>query len=680
MKKKSIQQKPAIGSIPVQKKIREQGFLMKNKELLLLAVVIIITMVIYFPTLHHKFTNWDDNEYIMGNVYIKALTSANLAHIFTKPVAANYHPLTMLSLALNYRFAGIEPFSYFLVNIILHLFNTLLTFYFSFLILGRNKPLALFVAAIFAIHPMHVESVAWISERKDVLYAFFFLSGLISWVYFIRKRTWLLYLLAFVLFILAGLSKPTSVVFPLILLLLDYLYKRKFDLLLLVEKIPFFLIALGIGMATIYAQVDSAVADIHNNNVFAQFLYASYGFFIYIFKLIIPAGLSTLHPFPGIVKIPDLPWVYFITPAVNLAIVGLVLYSLKFTRMLLFCLIFYFLNIALTLQFVQVGSAIIAERYTYISYIGILIGLAWLINHIAERNKIPMTYFYLFMVLFFGVNTILSSQRVSVWKNSETLWSDVIAKYPESYTSYNSRGMYYLDEEMLDKALADFTKSVEIYPTYTVAISNRGNVFRKQNLPRLSVAEYNKALAIDPVFIESLFGRASAYLTLGLLDSALIDFNKALKINPVWSAAFGNRGCVFFRSGQTERAIEDFNSAISIDKNNAEFYLNRGVAFSTLKKWDLAVNDYTFVLKSRSDYPDLYVWRAVAYRNTGKFQLAIDDFSTGIRLDPRNSSFYVNRALAYKQAGMNQKAADDIKMAQQLGAKVTEQSVFSNLK
>jgi tetratricopeptide (TPR) repeat protein len=678
--KQAIQPKKKAPSKQVPKTAKEQGFLMKNKELLLLAMVVIITFIVYYPSIDHQFTNWDDPGYVTDNLYVKSLTPATLEYMFTKPMAVNYHPLTMLSLALNYKVSGTDPSSYFLVNIIFHLFNTLLTFYFAFLLLGRSKPLALFVAAIFALHPMHVESVAWISERKDVLYTFFFLSGLISWIKYIDKRHWSWYLFSLILFVLAGLSKPSSVVFPLILFLLDYFYKRKPRLLLVAEKLPFFAVAVGIGIATLYAQIGQAVADIDNYTIVQRFLFACYGFFIYIFKFFIPYGLSTLHPFPVLDKSLNLPWVYFIAPVISLAIIGFVLYSMKFTRVLFFCLMFYFINIALTLQFFQVGSAVIAERYTYVSYIGILIGVAFLIGYEADKRKIPMQYFYLLMVVYFGIMTILSIQRVAVWKNSETLWTDVIAKYPKSHTAYNSRGYYYLKEKMLEKALPDFTRSIEIRPTYLDALNNHGSVLRQLNQPRLAILDYNRALSIDPNFLMALTGRGNAYFTLGILDSALIDLNKAVGLNPGGANALGNRGAVFFRLGEYKRTIEDCSRAVAIDPYYTEAYLNRAVAYSTLMKWDLAISDYTNVINANTGNPAVYEWRGIAYRSSGAYQKAISDFNAGIQMSPSRSSLYINRAMAYHQAGMHDKAADDVSKARELGANVTEQMVFAGLK
>ncbi|MEI7661772.1 MAG: tetratricopeptide repeat protein [Bacteroidota bacterium] len=647
-----------------------QGFLVKNKELLLLAVVVVITIFIYAPALHNKFTTWDDREYVTENPYILAFTHDNLAHIFTKPIANNYHPLTMLTLALNYHVSGMEPFSYFLVNIILHLFNIILTYYLAYLILGKNKLQALFVAAIFAVHPMHVESVAWISERKDVLYSAFFLSGLISWILFLDKRNWSWYIFAFFLFALAGLSKPSSVVFPLVLLLIDYLNKRKFDMMLITEKIPFFLVSAAIGIATLNAQIGNALVGTVNYNIIQRLLFASYGLFFYIFKLFIPAGLSALHPFPLLHHSMSMPWPFFISPVCNLIVLGLVLYSLKYTRYIAFAFLFYLVNIMLTLQFMQVGSAVVAERYSYISYIGLLIGVAWLINRATEKKRFPAAYMHAGCLLFFGLMTFVAFHRVPVWKNNETLWTDVLEQYPDSFSAYNSRGFYYLNEKMLDKALPDFTRALELQPSSLEVLSNRGSIYRMQNLPRLAIDDYNRALTIDPNYLLAISGRGNAYFTLGLLDSALTDFNRALAINPSMAIAHGNRGAVLYRMGLTERAVEDYSSGIAIDPNYTDAYLNRGVGYSTLQKWDLAISDYTLVLKTITSNPLVYQWRGIAYRSKGEYKAAINDFTEGIRLNPGSAALYMDRSMAYQQAGMAAKANEDMNAARKLGAKV----------
>ncbi|HOY32034.1 MAG TPA: glycosyltransferase family 39 protein [Bacteroidales bacterium] len=669
-----------INKKPAGRNIQHEGFFKKNMVFLLLAIVVIITIIIYYPALHHKFTNWDDNDYITDNPYIKSLTPENIRFIFTEPMALNYHPLTMLSLALNYRLSGLEPFSYFLVNILLHLFNTLLIFYLAFLLLGRKMVPALFIAAIFAVHPMHVESVAWISERKDVLYSLFFLSGLIIWMFFIGRRRWYWYLAALLLSVLAGLSKPSAVVFPLVLFIIDYLNKRKFNSRLILEKLPFLVVSILFGIATLHAQVGKSVVDIRHYNLIQQFLFASYGFFAYIYKLFFPVGLSALHPVPVFNTSLDLPWLYFAAPVINIVIVGIVIYSMRKTRMLIFGLMFYFLNIMLTLQFVQVGSAVIAERYTYISYFGLLMGLAFLLNLAAEKYKKWRKGVYALMILFFAVMAIGAMQRVSVWKNSGTLWSDVISEYPESYTAYNNRGYFYVQEKSYDKALLDFNKAIDLLPGFVSALNNRGGLFRLLDEPRLAIADYTKALAIDSAYVQSLSGRGNAYATLGILDSALVDLNKAFAINPLLATTLGDRGEVLFKMGKFEEAIEDCNYKISVFPDNTDAYLNRGVAYCSLQKWEKAIPDFSLVLNKVKNNATIYEWRGVAFRSVGSYQEAVSDFSLAIQLAGTQSSLYVERAKAYKQAGMDKQAAEDIVKARQLGADVSMESVFFDLK
>jgi len=646
----------------------KSGFLQKYTAELLLAVVILITAAVYFPALHHRFTNWDDLDYVTENPYIREFSTENINHIFTKPIALNYHPLTILSLALNFRISGTEPWSYFLVNILLHLLNILLTYRLVLLLLRGNKPAALFVAAVFAVHPMHVESVAWISERKDVLYAFFFLSSMILWSRYVFQRRWYLYLFSFLLFILSGLSKPSAVVLPLVLLLADHLLERKFTFRVFIEKIPFFAISAWIGLATVDAQVGKAIVDIRNYNFLQQFLFASYGFFIYIFKLIIPFGQSALHPVPVFNTSFDMPWIYFASPFFVLVILILTGYSLKFTRVVFFGLAFYFLNIVLTLQFMQVGSAVIAERYTYVSYTGLLIGLYWLLNRRAGSGRMQARYLYLAMALFFSMMAYLSMRRVAVWKDSGTLWSDVIARYPESHTAYNNRGYFLVQEKKYDQALPDFSRSLELVPNYVEALNNRGSLYRLLEKPREAIGDYSRALALDSNHIKALTGRGNAYAALGLPDSALTDYNMAYRLNPRLSMSLADRGSVLFRLGRYEEAIIDCNMKIDAHAEKRDTYLNRAVAYSSLGQWEKAIPDYSFVLDSVKDNPSIYEWRGVAYRNTGSLQQAIDDFTRGIGLDPSKASLYLNRAMAFRDLGMKQQADEDMRKANQLGA------------
>ena len=232
--------------------------------------IVIITFIVFFPSFKCGFTNWDDEDYVTKN----SLVVSNFIHvkeIFKTPVLLNYHPITMLTFALNYQFGKLNPVGYHLWNVLLHVLNTILVFVFIFIFTKRNLLMATIVALFFGIHPMHVESVAWVSERKDVLYVFFFLAALISYLYYKEKGKPIWYSITLLLFILSCLSKAMAVVFPFVLILIDYytadsisqiaIWKRKTS----IDKIPFFLISLVFGITAYVIQHNGKAMEFMNH-------------------------------------------------------------------------------------------------------------------------------------------------------------------------------------------------------------------------------------------------------------------------------------------------------------------------------------------------------------------------------------------------------------------------------
>ena len=629
-----------------------------------------VTLAVYLSALTHEFTNWDDNDYVTENTRIRSLGSENMHHIFTQPVALNYHPLTILSLALNYRFSGDAPASYFLVNILLHLANTLLTFLFCRRLFGGRFGPAFFIAAVFALHPLHVESVAWISERKDVLFAFFFMAGLITWLNHLDRRGWFWYPLTLLLFALSGLSKPSAVVFPLVLMLISFLQKERFGFRRALEWVPFLAFSLLIGVATLKAQVGHAVVDFQKYNLTQQVLFASYGFFMYLWKMMVPAGLSAFHPVPSFNAGVAFPAVYYVAPFLDLLIIALAVWSLRFTRFVLFGLLFYLVNIVLTLQFVQVGSAVIAERYTYVAMTGALIALAWLGERAAERWRIRPAWLATGAAALFLSLAATAAVRVSVWQNSGTLWRDVLETYPGSGRAWNNLGYYQVQQGMTEPALESFTRAVELQPNFVEALSNRGGVLRMLERHREAVTDYGKAIAFDSTYVKAVAGRGSAYTALGVLDSALADIERAIALDSATARALTDRGEVLFRLGRFREAIVECGWKIAADTMKTDGYLNRAVAYSGLKEWGAAIRDYTAVIRKGGATPIVYEWRGVAYRESGEPAKALADFNAGIALGPGVGSLYVNRALIYRQMGREAEFRADAAKAASLGAKL----------
>ncbi len=645
-------------------------FSVKHLQAFLLLCLVIITFLIYAPALQNQFTNWDDSVYVSTNPYITSLSKENITYIFTNRIAANYHPLTIISLALNYRISKLSPFSYYLVNILFHLFNILLVYRLVVLFPGKNRNMALFCAALFAVHPMHVESVAWISARKDVLYTFFFLSGLIAYTRYLDKKGVLYFIICLFLFLLSALSKPTAVIFPAVLFVLDFFRRRKFGLAMIAEKIPFIAISLWIGYQTINSQIDMVTKTEQTFTYLQKFLFASYGFFIYVYKLFIPLGLSCFYPFPVADQTQTLPLIYWMTPIFNLILIAGVLYSIKYTRTIASGMLFYFFAVVLTLQFVQVGFSVISDRYTYLAYIGLLIALYWIIDQIFDKKKLfsSLRVSTSIFLIFFCFNAVLAFQRVPVWRNSETLWTDVIEKLPNTSIAYNNRGQFYDDQKLYPLALADYSKSIEKNPRYFDPHFNRGCLHIKLKNYKEAVTDFTNATILNPLYSVAFRLKAEAYMFQDKPDSALQNYNKAIEINAASPAPFYSRGHLYMKTNQFDKAIVDFTNAINRNQNDPEYWFGLGNAYGKKGNFNEAIKYLTIALKIKPDFYPVLTNRALAYAVSGKGDEALKDFTAAIGIEPENPSAYFNRAIYYLNMHKKDLACNDLQQAIKLGS------------
>src|SRR5438552_3830028 len=369
----SRKNKPRTKKVIAPQAIRKTRYKKKRSLFPLIFLMIVLTGLCLCPMLKNEFTNWDDEYYVVNNALLRG---PDWAGIFTQPVVSNYHPITVISLAINYGISGLEPWSYLLFNLLFHLVNTALVFYFIYSISDKKVWVAFATAFVFGIHPLHVESVALISERKDVLYTLFFLLSLIAyWKYLVsHKFTW--YLLCFFLFGFSLLSKPAAIILPLVLFLLDYWKKRKYSHKLIFEKIPFVVLSVLIAVITFRFQSTTAMATLDIYPLAVRLLFACYVVMIYFFRFFIPYPLSAFHPFP---PPGDLGWPVYIAP---LFIVGLLFFIWRYRKekVVVFSFGFFLINLLLVLQIVSIGYTIVSERYTYVPYIGLAFLLASLVE------------------------------------------------------------------------------------------------------------------------------------------------------------------------------------------------------------------------------------------------------------------------------------------------------------
>lgn len=605
-----------------------------------LAGILLITWFIYEPATQYGFTNWDDDVYITKNPIVAH--PENTHAMLTTPVGGNYHPLTMYSLAYDYKQTESLPdqqkaHRFHTVNILFHLANILLVFYFIYLLSNKRLWTSLACALFFAIHPMHVESVAWIAERKDVLYAFFFFISLIAYLFYLDKKNYAWLALCFVTFVLSVAAKPAAVILPLVLLAIDYFRSRKLNMLMLGEKIPFFIISAFAGYLTILAQKASgAVSNNANYTLFERLLFPFYGIMMYFVKLVWPFHLSAVYPFPNIAGKP-LGVEFYVAPVLVLLAAGTLLWFGRSKRIVAFSLLFFLINVILILQFFNVGQAIIAERYTYVAYLGPFMLLTWWLD-----EKIPSMQRNLLWVVI-GVLSIIfiaqSVQRVKVWSSDETLWTNVIDEFPMRVTdAYNNRGYYYRHAGQPDKALSDYALALTLNPTDELAWGNRGNIFfdRKQ------------------------------------FDSAIANYNRSLGYRGNQWETLSNRGASKAQIGDLTGALNDLSRSVQHDSFAVSAVTNLALVYTLLNDHEGAIRCYRRVLQLSPRADDIINAIGVEYQHEQRFAESISEFNHAIQLSPNMGIYYLNRSYSYNGLGNKQNAIQDMQNASRLGVKIPD--------
>lgn len=616
------------------------------QKAIIIAGICIVTFFCFRYTLGNQFTNWDDDFYVSNNKYITAFTPHNLKVIFTQDITKNnFHPLCMLSLAVNYHFAGLEPWSYYFTNVLIHIANAVLVF-FLFLQLCRSLRLsdgaALFVAGFgslwFAIHPMHVESVSWIAERKDVLYTLFYVWGMLTYLRYTDAGSKKWYWVTFLLFVASCLSKPMAVVFPMSLLCMDILLQRQNIKKLVQEKWVFFLFSLIIGGAAFYTQHRTgAVASFSTLSFMERIMFASYGFVMYIAKLFVPVHLSTFYPYPYRYITGELPLIYYLAPFISLIIIiapAWWFYKRKspWFKIYTFGIGFFVANVIFVLQFISVGAAIMSDRYSYVAYIGLLFLIAYALQALLSTRPAFKGVIIALLLAASSALAIACAARTRVWHNSETLLSDAIEKYPyRALLSYKWRGHYYLSIGELDKAMKDYsllasinsadkkvlanmerikvmqamqggTTPIEASPadeSYRPYIDSALSCFRSGDTLG-ALRKYVGALRVNPVNAEKAMAQISNDLVQAQqYDQAILQYNMLLKLNASNPFYYFLRGCALFGNGRTQSAVADWEHALQMNSRDVQqsAAYNLSVAYDSLGN---SAKAYYYITKSQA--------------------------------------------------------------------------------
>jgi tetratricopeptide (TPR) repeat protein len=572
-----------------------------------------ITIAAYAGAFRHDFVSLDDATYVTQNPLVQERAYGAL---LTTVVNNSYHPLTMLSLGLNAS-RPLSPRPFIVTNVILHTLDTGLVFWLAFLLSRRRLLVAFVTALLFGIHPMHVESVAWISSRKDVLYVFFFLAGLIAYWRYLEKRSWPWLLLTFVLFVFSCLSKGMAVVFPAILILLDYWKGRPIaERRALLEKAPFFATALLFGLIAVdveagrdfhglFTIVDKQLKALMNTTSFTPFqrvAFPTYGHMMYVWRIFVPAHLCAFYPYPTLAEASHPK--YLLSILFFLGTLALTAWSVRRARLLTFGIGWYLLAILPVLQWLPVGASTLADRMTYLAYVGPFFLLATGVSSLFERYRAMVAVLGTGMALVFAVLFALTTRQVETWKNSEALWSNVIRIYPRTDAAYISRGNGRGAAGQIQDAMSDFQTAVGLG-------SRRADLYD---------------------------GLGNAYGTLGKPDSALLMFDRALAIDSTLGRTYYNRAIVHLRLGRPREALEDLARALDVIPLQAPtLHFPRGNAFLQLGKYRDAETEFGRAIEAGQMVPDALTNRGVCRLRLNDPAGARSDFREALRLDPNYS-------------------------------------------
>ena len=631
---KTIKQSPVIAVKPKEE---------KNKNLIYILISIVVTAIVYAISLDNGWIkNWDDGGYVLDYTnslgdLVHKLSWHNIKEIFSVFYKGNYHPLTTLFYAIEFSIVKESPFLYHLVNLVFHLLNVFLVYIFVKL-LTKKPEIAFITALFFGIHPMHVESVAWISELKDVLYSFLFLGSLICYFYYFTKKEnkTRFYIISLSAFFLSSLSKSASVTLPVVMLLIDYYMKRKWDKKLIIEKIPFILIAMIFGVVAIFSQHSAgAIQDI--NPLYKWFerpLLASYSTMTYILKLFVPIDLTAMYPYPDRLH-GFLPIEYYIAPVVVITVAVLVYISRKFNRDIIFGVAFFVVTISLVLQILPVGGAIVSERYSYIPYIGLfmIIGKGYVFSQ-EDKSKFAVSIKWIYpAILIIGtlMFSVLTFQRIKIWKNGEILFTNVIKKYPNLPFAYSNRGyLYYNFIKDYDKAMSDYNKCLAIDSTFHRAWSNRGVLYFNIGKPDSAIRDFTKALKYDKTNTDALIGRANSYSKINKFDLALPDYNRYIELDQKDAKSYLWRGIAYYNIKKFNEAFADINRCISMLPNEDNAYFWKGLIYYERKDYETAIKEFDHSIELNPKQTEAYSWRGLAEFNLKNYNKAIDDYSNVI--------------------------------------------------
>lgn len=618
------------GIITVKDSISKESLV---KPLYVLIGLLVLTLITYYPSFNNGFVNWDDPLYVYENPRVLYFNFSNFLKMWTlfpdQYLAANYHPLTEISLGIDQLIYGGKSSGFHLTSTLFHALNSILVYLLAIRLLKGNQVAAIIASILFVVHPMRVESVAWIAERKDVLHVFFFLLGLLQYIKYVDRQKAKKHLIfAGLFFVCSLLSKAQAVTFPLILVLIDYLRGRRDLIKCAIEKAPFFILSLLFGVLAIYAQRSAAADTLVNIETWQRPFTASMALLIYIKKLFIPTGLCVIHeyPFKG-----GMPMTSYFYPALLgfIGYIGAIYYLYKKNKSVwVFGLSFFLIAILPVLQFLTVGAVLWSERYTYLPYVGLFILIGYTIASMKDSTDLQK-YRTLGLGLF-GVVSIgfllMSWQRIEVWKDNQTLWDQVRKVHPNNMTPYANLALHHTKLEDWDTCIKYADMGLEKRPSFARLYPIKSFCQTQKNDYQSALSTINTGLTYAPNNSKLLLTAGGNYLKLKNYDKAIEYYGKSIEQQKNLNA-YANRGTLYTNQKRNYRAaIQDFEEALKFDPTNLTVLLN--IAVTHLQLPNGAVNGFKYADQAVKSYPkngNCWLMRARCHAGQGQYTQAIND-------------------------------------------------------
>lgn len=606
--------------------------------------------VVYGQTLGHEFVNYDDGVYIADNpAVLGGLSLKGIVWAFTHNVNVNWTPLTVISHMLDCQFYGLHAGGHHLTNLLLHAATAILLF-----LVLRQLTAALwssaFVAAVFAVHPLHVESVAWIAERRDVLSGLFFMLTLGAYAGYVRHPQSLgRYLMVVLMLALALMSKPMVVTLPFVLLLLDYWPLNRFTQpggrsipwRLIAEKLPLLALSGIACMATLFAQ-EEAIASLPFSVRIGNALVS---YVAYLGQMIYPVGLAVYYPHPG----NGLALWKIVAAFVLLLVIFIgAIATRRKQPWFLFGWLWYLGMLVPAIGLIQSGMRARADRYTYLPQIGLYILLTWTVVELTASWRSRRWVLGCGAMVVLAVLITCARTQTTYWRNSETLWNHTLACTPDNSVAHNNLGDAFYQQGRMDEAIAQYQRALEIKPDNEKAHYNLGNVSRDLGRMNEAISRYQKALAINPNYVEAINNLGVVFARQGRMEEAIAHFQKALIIKPDDANIHYNLGNAFRDQGRMEEAIAQFQKALAIKPNYVEAQDTMARVLATCPQSSLRNGIKAVGLAERANQlaggknPMILATLAAAYAEAGRFPEAVETAQRALRLTETPS----NTALA----------------------------------